>query len=51
VMALVLAAVVILKSLAEGWWPVAIAVVILAAAAVWAVKRPEPLGPQPHPLH
>jgi hypothetical protein len=51
VMALVLAAAVILKGLAEGWWPVAIAVVILAAAAVWAVKRPEPLGPQPHPLH
>jgi hypothetical protein len=51
VMALVLTAVVILKGLAEGWWPVAIAVVILAAAAVWAVKRPEPLGPRPHPLH
>jgi hypothetical protein len=50
VMVLVLAAVVILKGLAEGWWPVGIAGVILAAAAVWAVKRPEPQGPRPHPL-
>jgi hypothetical protein len=51
VMGLVLAPVVILKGLAEGWWPVGIAVVILAAAAAWAVKRPEPQGPRPHPLH
>jgi hypothetical protein len=50
VMGLVLAAVVILKGLAEGWWPVAIAVVILATAAAWVVKRPEPQGPRPHPL-
>jgi hypothetical protein len=51
VMGLVLAAVVILTGLAEGWWPVGIAVVILAAAAAWAVKRPEPQGPRPPPLH
>jgi hypothetical protein len=46
----VVAAVVILKGLAEGWWPVGVAAVILAAAAAWAVKRPEPPAPRPHPL-
>jgi hypothetical protein len=50
-MGLVLAVVAFLIGVSQSWWPVGIAVVILAAAAAWAVKRPGPPAPQPPPLH
>jgi hypothetical protein len=37
-MGLVLAAVVFLKGVSEGWWPIGIAAVIVAAAVAWSVK-------------
>ena len=46
-----LAIVVFLKGVGQGWWPIGVAAVIVAAAAAWAVKRPGPLALQPHPPH
>jgi hypothetical protein len=48
-MGVAVAAIAVLKGLAEGWWPVGVALVILAGAAAWAVKRPEPQEPRSHP--
>jgi hypothetical protein len=50
-MGLVLAVVAFLIGVSQSWWPVGITVVILAAAAAWAVKRPGPPAPQQPPLH
>jgi hypothetical protein len=39
---LALAVVVFLQGVSEGWWPIGIAAVIVAAAAAWAVQSGKP---------
>ena len=47
-MGIALAGAVLLKGADAGWWPVGITVVVIAAAAAFAVKRPARPAPRPH---